>query len=208
MTRPGPANVRPHRNRDGPAHIAAVFPTTERRVPARCWLWTMAILPAGHEPHRGLGPRSSSATPRKTAGPTCPRRPAVLIQVKLSFKETGRSRYITDAEFDKVKAHAHFTVIDAMDLALLTGHRPQPNPRNDGLHGLLELVATSGLAVLLVARLIRCQGKGLLFHRQCNASASVVVDLIQHCNRCIWVYWDAMVDDNYLGRLTTTMLAG
>ena len=40
------------------------------------------------------------------------------------FKETGRSRYITDAEFDLVKAHAHFTVIDAMDLALLTGQRP------------------------------------------------------------------------------------
>ena len=40
------------------------------------------------------------------------------------FKETGRSRYITDAEFGQVKAHAHFTVIDAMDLALLTGQRP------------------------------------------------------------------------------------
>ena len=40
------------------------------------------------------------------------------------FKETGRSRYITDDEFDQVKAHAHFTVIDAMDLALLTGQRP------------------------------------------------------------------------------------
>lgn len=40
------------------------------------------------------------------------------------FKETGRSRYITDAEFDQVKVHAHFTVIDAMDLALLTGQRP------------------------------------------------------------------------------------
>ena len=40
------------------------------------------------------------------------------------FKETGRSRYITDAEFDRVKAQAHFTVIDAMDLALLTGQRP------------------------------------------------------------------------------------
>ena len=36
----------------------------------------------------------------------------------------GRSRYVTDAEFDQVKAHAHFTVIDAMDLALLTGQRP------------------------------------------------------------------------------------
>ena len=40
------------------------------------------------------------------------------------YRETGRSRYITDAEFDKVKAQAHFTVIDAMDLALLTGQRP------------------------------------------------------------------------------------
>lgn len=40
------------------------------------------------------------------------------------FKETGRSRYITDAEFDQIKAQAHFTVIDAMDLALLTGQRP------------------------------------------------------------------------------------
>ena len=40
------------------------------------------------------------------------------------FKETGRSRYITDAEFNQVKAQAHFTVIDAMDLALLTGQRP------------------------------------------------------------------------------------
>ena len=36
-------------------------------------------------------------------------------------KEVGRSRYITDAEFDLVIAQAHFTVIDAMDLALLTG---------------------------------------------------------------------------------------
>lgn len=40
------------------------------------------------------------------------------------FKEVGRSRYITDAEFAQVKAQAHFTVIDAMDLALLTGQRP------------------------------------------------------------------------------------
>ena len=40
------------------------------------------------------------------------------------FKETGRSRYITDVEFNQVKAQAHFTVIDAMDLALLTGQRP------------------------------------------------------------------------------------
>lgn len=40
------------------------------------------------------------------------------------FKEVGRSRYITDAEFDQVKAQAHFTVVDAMDMALLTGQRP------------------------------------------------------------------------------------
>lgn len=40
------------------------------------------------------------------------------------FKETGRSRYITHDEFDKVKAVAHPTVQDAMELALLTGQRP------------------------------------------------------------------------------------
>ncbi|MBG6074013.1 MULTISPECIES: tyrosine-type recombinase/integrase [unclassified Polaromonas] len=40
------------------------------------------------------------------------------------FKESGRSRYITDVEFDQVKAQAHITVVDAMDLALLTGQRP------------------------------------------------------------------------------------
>jgi integrase len=36
----------------------------------------------------------------------------------------GRSRYVTDTEFEKVRNHAHFTVVDAMDLALLTGQRP------------------------------------------------------------------------------------
>lgn len=40
------------------------------------------------------------------------------------FRETGRNRYITDEEFDRVKAVAHHTVIDAMDVALLTGQRP------------------------------------------------------------------------------------
>ena len=40
------------------------------------------------------------------------------------FKETGRSRYVTDEEFERVKAHAHYTVADAMDVALLTGQRP------------------------------------------------------------------------------------
>lgn len=40
------------------------------------------------------------------------------------FKESGRSRYITHEEFDKVKAVGHYTLQDAMDLALLTGQRP------------------------------------------------------------------------------------
>lgn len=40
------------------------------------------------------------------------------------FRETGRDRYVTDEEFQKVKGLAHFTVADAMDLALLTGQRP------------------------------------------------------------------------------------
>lgn len=40
------------------------------------------------------------------------------------YRENGRDRYVTDEEFCKVKEHAHFTVVDAMDLALLTGQRP------------------------------------------------------------------------------------
>lgn len=40
------------------------------------------------------------------------------------FKETGRSRYVTDEEFERVKINAHYTVVDAMDIALLTGQRP------------------------------------------------------------------------------------
>lgn len=39
------------------------------------------------------------------------------------FKEAGRDRYVMNEEFEKVKAHAHFTVVDAIDLALLTGQR-------------------------------------------------------------------------------------
>lgn len=31
---------------------------------------------------------------------------------------------MTNEEFEKVRALAHFTVVDAMDLALLTGQRP------------------------------------------------------------------------------------
>jgi integrase len=40
------------------------------------------------------------------------------------YKEKGRDRYVTDDEFAKVKAHAHYAVVDAMDVALLTGQRP------------------------------------------------------------------------------------
>ena len=40
------------------------------------------------------------------------------------FEETGRSHSVADAEFDLVKAHAYFTVIDAMALALNAGQRP------------------------------------------------------------------------------------
>lgn len=40
------------------------------------------------------------------------------------FKEDGRDRYVTDQEFKAVRAKAHPTVQDAMDVALLTGQRP------------------------------------------------------------------------------------
>ena len=59
------------------------------------------------------------------------------------FKESGRSRYVTDDEFAQVKAHAHPTVIDAMDLALLTGQRPADVlklKRSDIRDGALHLV--------------------------------------------------------------------
>lgn len=40
------------------------------------------------------------------------------------FAEAGRDRYVSDAEFAAVRAAAHPTVQDAMDVALLTGQRP------------------------------------------------------------------------------------
>jgi integrase len=40
------------------------------------------------------------------------------------FTEAGRDRYVSDAEFACVRAAAHPTVQDAMDVALLTGQRP------------------------------------------------------------------------------------
>ena len=40
------------------------------------------------------------------------------------FTESGRDRYVTDAEFQAVHAKADQTLRDAMDLALLTGQRP------------------------------------------------------------------------------------
>ena len=39
-------------------------------------------------------------------------------------RETGRDRYVEDAEYQAVYEKAHFTVQDAMDLAYLTGQRP------------------------------------------------------------------------------------
>lgn len=41
-----------------------------------------------------------------------------------AFKEAGRDRYVSDAEFLAVWDKAHPTLRDAMDLALLTGQRP------------------------------------------------------------------------------------
>ena len=40
------------------------------------------------------------------------------------FTESGRDRYVSDTEFAAVRAAAHPTVQDAMDVALLTGQRP------------------------------------------------------------------------------------
>lgn len=40
------------------------------------------------------------------------------------FKEKGRDRYVADEEYLAVWEKAHYTVQDAMDLALLTGQRP------------------------------------------------------------------------------------
>ena len=40
------------------------------------------------------------------------------------FTESGRDRYVTDAEFQAVWVEATATLRDAMDLALLTGQRP------------------------------------------------------------------------------------
>lgn len=39
-------------------------------------------------------------------------------------KETGRDRYVKDDEFKAVWEKGHYTLQDAMDLALLTGQRP------------------------------------------------------------------------------------
>ena len=40
------------------------------------------------------------------------------------FRESGRDRYVTDAEFLAVHGKADPTLQDAMDIALLTGQRP------------------------------------------------------------------------------------
>jgi integrase len=69
------------------------------------------------------------------------------------FKESGRSRYVTHDEFAQVKAHAHATVIDAMDLALLTGQRPADVlkfKRTDIRDGALHLVQNKTCARLAI----------------------------------------------------------
>ena len=58
---------------------------------------------------------------KRTRGYTAGTNPCQGVK---GYREAGRSRYVTNEEFDQVKAHAHFTVVDAMDLALLTGQRP------------------------------------------------------------------------------------
>lgn len=92
-----------------------------------------AILPAHptiHGPSRPTcararqpreGPFSHIFNKAREWGYTAAQNPCQGVK---GFKESGRSRYVTDVEFAQVKAHAHFTVVDAMDLALLTGQRP------------------------------------------------------------------------------------
>ena len=58
---------------------------------------------------------------RLTLALSCPHNEVKGVK---GFKETGRSRYVTDEEFERVKICAHYTVVDAMDIALLTGQRP------------------------------------------------------------------------------------
>lgn len=58
-------------------------------------------------------------------------------------KEAGRDRYVEHEEFLAVWNHAHYTVQDAMDLALLTGQRPADLlkfNRSDMRYGELYLV--------------------------------------------------------------------
>lgn len=83
------------------------------------------------------------------------------------FRESGRDRYVTDAEFDAVCAVAHPTVADAMTLALLTGQRPADvlkMRRSDVQEGALHVaqnktgkriaIALTGELATLVARLL------------------------------------------------------
>ncbi|MBT0962051.1 tyrosine-type recombinase/integrase [Denitromonas iodatirespirans] len=80
-------------------------------------------------------------------------------------KETGRDRYVQNNEFTAVREHAHYTVQNAMDLALLTGQRPADLlrlTRGDIREGALHIVqAKTGkkLAIEItgeLAQLIEC----------------------------------------------------
>lgn len=69
------------------------------------------------------------------------------------FKETGRTRYVTDEEFARVKAHAHYALVDAMDLALLTGQRPADvlKLKREDIHdGALHIVQNKTAARLAI----------------------------------------------------------
>jgi integrase len=84
------------------------------------------------------------------------------------FKEKGRDRYITDAEFDQVTAHAHFTVVEAMELALLTGQRPADVlkfKRTDIRDGALWIIQNkTGLKPPRIPEPLRSRGRGILSH--------------------------------------------
>jgi integrase len=72
------------------------------------------------------------------------------------FTEVGRDRYVSDAEFAAVRAAAHPTVQDAMDVALLTGQRPAD-----------------------VLKILRCDIRdGALFVTQNKTGAKRAIDLV------------------------------
>lgn len=82
------------------------------------------------------------------------------------FKETGRDCYVTNEEFEKVKAHAHFTVVDAMDLALLTGQHPadvlkiKRTDIRDGALWIVQNKTSARLGIEITGALARPSSRG------------------------------------------------